>query len=716
MSSNPLFNCPIHLGVMTNPCTTPCGHTFDRSSIQGVIDAASGGPISCPTCRDPFPTRWRPVVNYDLKAIIEQATAATPAAAPTPATPPPPPTPVRAVKRKIHGGKTHIQLSVPDGTRALPLDVYTTLDISGSMDGHATQPKQPVPGEAVEITSLLNRSTLTVHSVRALASSLTDKDRLAILGFDTSPVTYLGPTAMTAGGKAAAIAKLPQIMPRGGTSFWAGLKATLELVAANYRPGANTVIIFQTDGESDPSNDPVMGIPGALRGWKDAHPDIRFTLHTLGYGYGDALQMDMLRELAEIGGGTVGYIPDGSVLAQVAIHLFANLMTVTHAGVSMRLGAMHIPVGFIQAGQTRDFLVDGDGDAELVLSVPAIVEEGAAAEQGDETARDVFLRGVETGLRTAISPLSTLAQLQALPQTPYVAGLVSDMYHADKYKGQVGKAFTPENYHRWGRHYLPGVICGHRNQWAVNFKDEGGKQYGGEATRLAIAKGVDIYDALPPMKARYAPPPTYGGGGGGVAGYDPNDASVASPAVGGGGCFLGTTLVLMDDGTEKTMAALQKGDVVAGGFHVVCMVRYDVTALQAIVSFGAAELTEFHPIRESSGAWNHPCNIRSSVLTDVDAVFNVVLDRGHTLTLPTSPGSPTSLGSRDCITACSLAHNFEGKVISHSYFGKAVPDMPHCLDDLRSCKGWEKGYVICRNVKEVRDANGEIVQLTFEEA
>jgi len=63
-----------------------------------------------------------------------------------------------------------------------------------------------------------------------------------------------------------------------------------------------------------------------------------------------------------------------------------------------------------------------------------------------------------------------------------------------------------------------------------------------------------------------------------------------------------------------------------------------------------------------------------------------------------------------------LSHNFEGKVISHSYFGKAVPDMPHCLDDLRSCKGWEKGYVICRNVTEVRDANGEIVQLTFEEA
>ena len=709
MSSNPLFNCPIHLGIMTEPCTTPCGHTFDQSSLQGVIAAASGGSISCPTCRSPFPTRWRPVVNYDLKAIIEQATAPVAApAAPAPATPPPPPTPVRALKRKIQGGVTHIQLSVPDGTRALPLDVYTTLDISGSMGGHATQPKHPAAGEAVEVTSLLNRSTLTVHSVRALASSLTDKDRLAILGFDTSPVTYLGPTAMTAGGKAAAIAKLPQVMPRGGTSFWAGLKATLELVAANYRPGANTVIIFQTDGESDPSNDPVMGIPGALRGWKDAHPDIRFTLHTLGYGYGEALQMDMLRELAEIGGGTVSYIPDGSVLAQVAIHLFANLMTVTHVGVSMRLGPMHIPVGFIQAGQTRDFLVDGDG--ELTLSVPAIVEEGAEAPRGDETARDVFLRGVETGLRTAISPLSTLAQLQALPQTPYVAGLVSDMYHADKYKGQVGKAFTPENYHRWGRHYLPGVICGHRNQWAVNFKDEGGKQYGGEATRLAIAKGVEIYDALPPMKASFAPPTTYGGGGGGgVAGYDPNDASVASPAVGGGGCFLGTTLVLMDDGTEKTMAALRKEDVVAGGFHVVCMVRYDVTALQAIVSFGAAELTEFHPIRESSGAWNHPRNIRSAVLTNVDSVFNVVLDRGHTLTLPTSPG-------RDYITACSLAHNFEGKVISHSYFGKAVPDLPHCLDDLRSCKGWEKGYVICRNVKEVRDEKGEIVQLKFEEA
>jgi hypothetical protein len=50
-------------------------------------------------------------------------------------------------------------------------------------------------------------------------------------------------------------------------------------------------------------------------------------------------------------------------------------------------------------------------------------------------------------------------------------------------------------------------------------------------------------------------------------------------------------------------------------------------------------------------------------------------------------------------------------VISHSYFGKPVPGMPHILEDLMRAPKWADGYVICKNTIEHRNQKGDIVRL-----
>ena len=738
-ATNPRFCCPISLGLMTEPCTTPCGHTFDLSSMQQLLGAVraqqffgfAGGQapaVHCPTCRTTIPPTFRPVINYDMKGFIDDAVAAFAGSAVAPA-----PAPARAPRvqvtptltlKRLPSHDIVISVSVPADTQPLPLNVVGVVDMSGSMGGRATEPKPLPPGQKPEDTTLMSRTDLTGHAISALTQTLKDDDRLTIIGFDDRVVTYLPATAMTPQGKAMAMSKIPQIQPRGGTSFWAGIQAALVSLETSASTDTNNVILFQTDGESDPSYDPVMGVVGSIVAWKERHPAIKFTLHTIGYGYGDALQSDLLREIAKVGGGDFYYVPDGSVLAQVAIHLFANLATVTHTDMSLRLiscDRAFIPVGFLNAGQPRTFVVRGAPEGivvRLCSNGQTLCTEEVGTEVGEMTETDInalaqslFVNSLSTHGTTLNVP-TLRDMLTRHGDTPYITALLTDLEHPDLYKGQIGKAFLPANYAKWGKHYLPGVISGHRNQWPMNFKDESSAHYSGPVTKRAIADGVVIYEGLPPIKTSF----TASGSG---SGYGGAPTHIAPSALGGGGCFTGDTLVdtlvvtrLSDihsvTRTEgKRIDEIRAGDILVpfqDGLppnRVKCVVRYDVTAPQSIVRFGGAGLTEFHPVMYG-GTWVHPRILKAPTLESVDAVYNLVLESGHRIVL--NGGT----------VACTLAHPFHGPVISHSYFGAPVPGKPHCLDDLKNAKGWDAGYVVCKNTREIRDSAGEIERLIFD--
>jgi len=431
--------------------------------------------------------------------------------------------------------------------------------------------------------------------------------------------------------------------------------------------------------------------------WKERHPDIKFTLHTIGYGYGDNLQSDLLRQMATAGGGDFYYVPDGSILAQVCVHLFANLATVTHTDISLRCGGTYIPVGFLQAGQTRDFIATGQtatlsvGRQEVVSTTTT---DGRASV--DAIAHGIFVDALRDGVASgalALTPL--LAALRALDQTPYVTALLTDLDDPGLYKGQIGKAFQAANYRKWGRHYLPAVFTGHRNQWPMNFKDESSRFYGSAVTKAAVASGVDIYESLPAIKASFSDTPAYGGGA-------PAPARAIQATMNySGGCFTGETLVRTTIGLMR-MDHLRAGMRVFTGEQIICMVRYDVSGPQAIVRIGLAGLTEFHPVLEND-EWVHPRTLKQPTMETVDSVYNVVLESGHLISLYKDADT--------WLTACTLAHDFKGPVISHSYFGMPVPGMPHILEDLMRAPKWADGYVICKNTIEHRNQKGDIVRL-----
>jgi hypothetical protein len=732
------FICPITQEVMTDPVIGSDGITYERSAIEAWFAA---GHATSPLTRQPMASRSL-VPNIALRSAIADAlkapapAAAAAAAAAAPAVAESIPAPTLSVTRRPSGDLV-IKIAEDAAVAALPTIIIDVLDVSGSMGNAAAEPSRNAEAAA------FSRADLVQHSVATQIELMRPTDQLGIVLFDNGVNEVLQPIAMNAAGRTAAKSVLPLIRPSGGTNIWTGIQRGLAMAERALASAAtsgsqhyNVALIVQTDGESDPSYNPPRGIVGTFRAWLDAHPGVNLTVHTVGYGYGRALDMPLLREIAQVGSGTVNYIADGSMVGTVFIHLMANLMTCSRTGLKLHvpeIGFMD-PLGFLQVGQIRHShvpaaLTASAGAAPLTVylkdgatvvaevSVPPADPTGLVTDESyTETAfalcRTSFMNQI-AGLLHAMehtpvaAPLASLDALHAelaasQHRDPRITALLSDLDDTDPAKGQISKAFaTADAFGRWGRHYIPWVLSGHEYEWAINFRDQCSLHvYGTPATRALVARGDEIFLALPPPKASCAAAAaaaaSYGYGGASGAGpmVAPSLTAVHSNI---GPCFLPASTVLMADGSHKRCDQIMPGDVAAPDYRIRCVIKTEV-AFADIVQLGTQQgnpaevggFTMWHPVFVD-GEWRHPADVGQVQRVATSAIYNFVLDKDHVILL-------------NGVMTCTMGHDMVANaVIDHPYFGKRRPGVRNVMDDLEISPGWAEGYVIWRNVRMEKD-------------
>ena len=736
--------CAICQDTMNEPVTALCGaHNFCKGCLTTHIETSlrnQGGyggyggyggasAPTCPTCRVPIQTSAAQLhINVALRDMIASALAA------------PAPAPVHAISTvaksaapaiqikgtRIAGtNKIHVELLAPGGPTDSTMDTLfiPVIDNSGSMGNSSVDATQAGSDAAV-----FSRSDLVRHAVATQIELLRPEDEMALVLFDNNATIALPATPMTPSGRATAKAQLGRIGPNGGTSIWSGLQKALTIAAAN--AGKNIVIILQTDGESDPSLNPPRGIPATFKSWKDAHPEVKFTLHTIGYGFGTALDMALLRELAVIGGGTANYVPDGSMLGTVFDHLLANLMTCQYRGVKLQVPSegICIDVGYLQTDAPRNFVLElTDPAAEItvtadntatVFTTAAVVGETTAAWPLAHSRLCTDLRAaLDRGASADLAP--TIAFLRSLPSDARITAVLKDLTAPGKYEGQFGKAFaSADAWVRGGQHYMSGIVCGLEREWPINFKDATSATFGSPSTRRLIDRGDEIFNSLPPPKASCAPPPSQTRSAYGItmAPYVAPIASMASVNNQYGGCFLGASRVLMADGTEKRCDEIRAGDRDAAGYVIAKVIKMHVPYADVVRLSGslrpagslAAEggFTPWHPVFPSDSyerpgqtdlGWVHPADIGQVERVQTDAVYNFVLEYAQT-TADRVPGdNRPGVLIVDGLMACTLGHDMQGPVISHSYFGQKEAGKRNILEDLQGLPDWSSGNVVIRN-------------------
>ena len=720
-AANQNFLCPITQEVMRDPVIGSDGITYERTAIEAWFSA---GHSTSPLTRAPMTSRSL-VPNIALRAMIEEASPVA-AADPDPVPAAIANSPPTLTAQRLGSAKILATITAPAAAEPLPTLLINVLDISGSMGSPAADTTRNTTDAAS-----FSRADLVRHSVATEIELLRPQDSLALVLFDNNAVVVLPPTQMTNHGRLAAKACLPQIAPRGGTNIWVGLQRALVLAeqAAAANPLTNIAIILQTDGESDPTYNPPRGIPDTFRTWLDSHPAAaRTTVHTVGYGFGRALDTPLLRRLSQIGRGTVNYIPDGSMVGTVFIHLMANLMAVAYRDLTLQIPdlGLTVPIGFLQAGQTRRILLDTSvsTDASVYLTDPSgvLAQATPTADTTDpETeARTFLIQALEDALTAAEDTpplLATFMGAAAALRTDYglteTHPLLTDLLHIDPAKGQIAKAFSDaDNFVRWGRHYIPCVISSYRNEWAINFKDTASTAlFGTPTTRALIDRGDTIFTAIPPPISSVV---SYSGYGGPRTSAPASMASVHSAA---GPCFLPASRVKMAGGTEKRCDEIQPGDIDAAGYRIRCVVKTlvpyaDVVRLEnrALRPADAPTLAEsggftlWHPVHHN-GTWQHPATVGTVERVATDSIYNFVLewDDRHSLYDPTRDERPGVLVINGVMT-CTLGHSMTGPVIGHPYFGGREAGKRNILDDLAADPGWATGYITWSNVQITTDA------------
>jgi len=89
---------------------------------------------------------------------------------------------------------------------------------------------------------------------------------------------------------------------------------------------------------------------------------------------------------------------------------------------------------------------------------------------------------------------------------------------------------------------------------------------------------------------------------------------------------------------------------------------------------GGLEITPKHPVMINE-KWEKPGEIGEIKIKDCDAVYNFVLEDGHTMDI-------------NGICCATLGHGIKGKNIEHDYFGT-----DKIISDLKNISGYSKGYL-----------------------
>ncbi|KZV87126.1 hypothetical protein EXIGLDRAFT_724076 [Exidia glandulosa HHB12029] len=641
-----------------------------------------------------------------------------------------------------------------------PADICCVIDVSGSMDDAATMPDEEGKQTATELSIL----DVVRHAMRTIMATLGPQDRMAVVAFTDRAYVESDLIFMDDAGKTAMEKVIVSLKPLGSTNLWDGLKTGMDLLNDLYKgpeaepmpspyrdpvppqspigsgtvnrlknfwsskgkaraqyatpepekvepetaPPVNTEPVLEVDRtrvrsiflltDGMPNVHPPSGELQAFKKYLDAHP-ATFTVSTFGFGY--ALDSQLLLKLATTGGGQYSFIPDSGMVGTIFVHAVANALATYAPTSTLAIEAegklsilgdikhietswgVQIDFGDIMYGQTRDIVVRAEDPMSVKVSVTAsftpwtdhepVSVRGTAAPEQDASARaDIKYHRRRLELVSALLDASKAApddeKIQAfktiaqsirkdadLANHKHALALVEDV------EGQILLAVeNPEYWKKWGRHYLPSLARAHQRQHCVNFKDPGQLIYGADSPVFITARDAldSAFDDIPPPKPSRQ---TYGG----PRGVQVSSMSAMNSSY--GPCVDGSCTVDLVDGSALRVDALRRGHVVqtaAGPRAVVAIVRtampHGVNSLCTLP--GGLRVTPWHPIRLAGGHdWVFPADVVPEQVLPCDAVYSILLER--------EDGNADAHAIRvNGVDVIALGHGVHTGILDHDFF------------------------------------------------
>ena len=628
-------------------------------------------------------------------------------------------------------------------TNRAPLDVCCVVDTSGSMGGVVNNTEGGSDG--------FSRLDLVKHAVKTVVCALKEGDRFSLVSFASESKLVVPLIYLTDANRAKILLELEKLQPEDNTEIWKGIKTALDMFKpyeTEFTRVRATMVL--TDGE--PSDH------GQL--YKlNSYGKLPCILNTYGFTYN--LDSELLSNLAKIGNGYYGFIPDASFIGTTFVNAISNLAVITATELHFTLkGPIERIIGCdltnsIKLGSLGDMPFNIVFETKPNSNEPTTIEfsyiniqtgniqkiqctsksidsiSGQSSEEYDKLLEHNTVQGLRAKLidiiaesmhnlqflehKIIITNIDSLAKeigTSKYRKNPYLIGLLSDV------SGQVKEALiTEENYKKWGKHYLLALSCAHFNQVCTNFKDHGLKFYSSE-NWSKIRDEIDvIFSSLPapkpsrPLQQAYSSSSYSSSSVNSTYSAPTTLASYNDPD---GDCFTGESIITMKDGSKKPICEIKLGDklyccnsriysTVETYSTVECVIKIikECSGTSKLVKVGKSMtkpwITSYHPIC-IDGIWQFPMDVNRPEIITGDSDGNLIL---YNLVL--DKGHIVLINDIECVT---LGHNIQDDVVRHQFFGTNK-----IIDDLKTFDGWSGGYITLTddNRKVIRDINSNEV-------
>ena len=165
---------------------------------------------------------------------------------------------------------------------------------------------------------------------------------------------------------------------------------------------------------------------------------------------------------------------------------------------------------------------------------------------------------------------------------------------------------------------------------------------------------------------------------------------------GGGGCFTGDSLILMSDGSTKSVNKLKKGESIktqnGNSSKIVCIIKFKTdTGYANLCDLNGLKITHHHPIMHNN-TWVYPSTLVEPQKLECPAVYNLIVEDNHIAIIN---GTPVIL----------LGHNYTEGILKHEYLGSSK-----VINDLKMISGWMDGQVEAKIVSKKNVKQMSIIQ------
>ena len=746
--------CPITGDVMTDPVIGNDGHTYERSAI---VEWLSRNPIS-PQTRGPMQIsdlKVNPSIRFlcDKYHAGELGTINT-----TTRTLPKVSTDQIKLDHRVFknlDNKVMLEFNINQESFPknldeghLPQDIVLVIDRSGSMNA-AVEAKD---SDGKNLENGFAVQDIVNHTAKTVAKTLNSSSRLAVVVFDDRVETIMSLTPMTEMNKSTALSKISEIKPRNQTNIWGGYTTALNLLDERDDKSRNAAVLVFTDGS--PNISPARGEVETL---KKLRQKTNFTapLYTFGFGY--ALQKDLLYDMAKYANGANGHIPDGGMMATVFCNFTATILSTVVLNLQLHIkshksgennlmnllmgdypnnldshtGYTVFDLGTVQNEQTRNIILNTDSNSDFtyyytykiggqsykseeihVTNIRSMQDGGLDMDAHInryfvvEDCRKMLNNnkiGASAETESLFTTLVSKLERSTSRDHPLTMGLLKNLKGDASNTGQIKLALCNLEYFRkWGEFYIDQLTRSMNQQVKPNFKDEG-CPFGGPIFESIVERASDIFDTLPPPepslinKTRYS----YGGSSAPAPTRAVTLAAYNDP---NGGCFDSNCLITMADGTQKMLKNLVKGDMVQSSdlnnnisqTKVICILEMTMTSgkRDMVELENGILITPYHPIKYNN-EWVFPVDIATPVERECKSVITLVLENNHI----------GFINGHQCIM---LGHNYTDGILKHPYFGSEL-----IINDLKNHMDWDKGYIVVEDGIKMERTNTLISKMDF---